>query len=334
MGGLFLRKGVVLSLVVVLLIGILTAGCSNQNAQNTDANGENISFPEGPVTLIAWGSPGGGSDIFARTLAKASEPILGKPVVVENKPGGGGATAMAYLESQKPDGYTLLAVTTNLVLTPLTKDTPNTYEDFDPIIMIGRDATMTAVKANGEITNLEDLIALGKERSIKWGTFGVGTTDHIAAALLAEQTGIKVDFMPFEGGGEALAALLGGHIDVINGNPSEIADQIKAEQLAGIGVFSPERLADFGDVPTYKEKGYDIVVETWRGIIAPKGTPDQVKNILFEAFKEALDDEAMKDYYKKNNIIKDVKNGDEFYKFIEKENNFYKEVLTRMGLIK
>lgn len=319
--------------LVVLSVIVFTVSCGSQKAESQKQE-QKISFPEKPISLVVWGSPGGGSDVFGRTLARAAEPILGKPIVVENKPGGGGATAMAYLAGQKPDGYTLLAVTTNYVLTPLTKNTPNTYKDFDPVIMIGRDATMTAVKADGNIKSLEDLVAAGKEKNLKWGTFGVGTTDHIAAAIFQKNTGIKVDFVPFEGGGEAMAALLGGHIDVLNGNPSEISGQLQAGQLKGIGVFSPERLEDYKDVPTYKEKGYDIIVETWRGIVAPKGTPEEVKKVLFEGFKKALDDPAMKDYYKKNNIIQEVKNGQEFYDFIEKQNEFFKNILTEMGLIK
>lgn len=328
----FHNRKYIASIVMILCMLLIATACGSKTSKKEET--PEISFPEKPITLLVWGSPGGGSDVFGRTLAKASESILGKPVVVENKAGGGGATAMAYLVGQKSDGYTVLAVTTNLVLTPLTKNIPNTYEDFDPVIMVGKDATMTAVKANGNIKNLEDLITLGKEKTIKWGTFGVGTTDHVAAAILQKDTGIKVDFVPFEGGGEAMAALLGGHIDVINANPSEISDQIEAEQLAGIGIFSPERLEDFQDVPTYKEKGYDIIVETWRGVIAPKGTPDEVKSILYEAFKGALEDDGMKGYYKKNNIIKDVKDGEQFYKFIEEENNFYKDILSEMGLIK
>lgn len=323
-----------LIVLVVLSVIVFTVSCGSQKTEHQEQQEQKISFPEKPINLVVWGSPGGGSDVFGRTLAKAAEPILGKPVVVENKPGGGGATAMAYLAGQKPDGYTLLAVTTNYVLTPLTKKTPNTYKDFDPVIMIGRDATMTAVKADGNIKSLEDLVAAGKEKNLKWGTFGVGTTDHIAAAIFQKNTGIKVDFVPFEGGGEAMAALLGGHIDVLNGNPSEISGQLQAGQLKGIGVFSPERLVDYKDVPTYKEKGYDIIVETWRGIVAPKGVPEEVKKVLFEGFKKALDDPAMKDYYKKNNIIQEVKNGQEFYDFIEQQNEFFKNILTEMGLIK
>jgi len=324
-----------LTVAVMLLCTIVfTASCGSQKADVSNQDEQKVNFPEKAINLVVWGSAGGGSDVFGRTLARATEQVLGKPIVVENKPGGGGATAMAYLAGQKPDGYTLLAVTTNYVLTPLTQKTPNTYQDFDPIIMIGRDATMTVVKAGGGIKSIEDLITAGKNKTLKWGTFGVGTTDHIAAAIFQKDTGIKVDFVPFEGGGEAMAALLGGHIDVLDGNPSEISSQIQAGQLKGIGIFSSERLEDYTDVPTYKEKGYDIIVETWRGVVAPKGTPEEVKNILYDGFNKALDDPVMKDYYKKNNIVKEIKNGQDFYSYIEEQNEFFKNTLIDMGLIK
>jgi len=325
-----LNKILAVTAALSLMIGTLTA------CNSTDTNGASgeVNFPDKTVSLLVWGSPGGGSDVFGRTLARAAETPLGTPVVVENKPGGGGATAMAYLSGQNPNGYNLLAVTTNLVLTPLTKDTPNTYADFDPIIMIGRDATMTVAKTGGEIQSIEDIVKIGKERNIKWGTFGVGTSDHVSAAIFQKQTGIKVDFIPYDGGGEAMTALLGGHIDLLNGNPSEVSGQLEAETLKAIGVYSEARLEDYSDVPTFSENGYDILVETWRGIVSSKGVDEKVKQILFEGFEEALNDPAMEDYFKKNNIIKDVKKGEEFFNFIEAQNQFYTETLTEMGIIK
>lgn len=312
-------------LVFVLMFSVIGAGCS---AEDAAAN-----YPEKPLNFMVWGSPGGGSDIFGRTLGKAAEPYFGEPIVVENKPGGGGATAMAEMSQKDPDGYSVLAVTTNLVLTPLTKDTPNSYEDFDPIIMIGTDATMIVAQADGEFQSVEDVLEIGKERTLKWGTFGIGTTDHVAAALLVEMSGIDVDFVPFDGGGEAMASLLGGHIDLLNGNPSEVATQIEADQLIGVGIFSEERLEKYNEVPTLKEKGYDILVETWRGIVAPKGTPQEIKDKLFDSFSKALEEDEMVEYFDKNDISKNVKNGSEFLEFIESQHNFFQETLTEMGII-
>lgn len=324
------KRSFALVLVIVMMTSLILSGCSSNSGTTTAAG---LKYPEKPVNLVVWGSPGGGSDIFGRTLGKAAESILGKPIVVENKPGGGGATAMAFLAAEKADGYTSLAVTTNLVLTPLTKGTPNNFEDFDPVIMIGKDATMTIANFEGEFQSLEDVIRIGKERTLKWGTFGIGTTDHVAAAIFEKLTGITVDFVPFDGGGEAMAALLGGHIDLLNGNPSEVASQIEAEQLIGLGIYSEERLVKYSDVPTFKEFGYDIIVETWRGVVVPKGTPDDVKNKLYESFKAALEDPAMVKYYEDNDIVKEVLNGSDFNSFIIEQNEFFKTTLTEMGII-
>lgn len=312
-------------LVLALMISVVGVGCSSED----DAS----NYPDKPVNFMVWGSPGGGSDIFGRTLGRAAESHFGKPFVVENKPGGGGATAMAELSQRDPDGYSALAVTTNLILTPLTKDTPNNYEDFDPVIMIGTDATMIVANAGGEFQSVEDVIEIGKERTLKWGTFGIGTTDHVAAAMLAEMAGIEVDFIPFDGGGEAMASLLGGHIDLLNGNPSEVANQIEAEQLIAVGIFSEERLGKYSDVPTLKEKGYDILVETWRGIVVPKGTPQEIKDKLFDAFLKAVEEDEMVQYFDQNDISKKIKNGSEFLEFIESQQVFFQDILTEMGII-
>lgn len=320
------RNSLIVLLVLVLMVSAIGTGCSTEGQEESN-------YPTKPINFMVWGSPGGGSDIFGRTLGKAAEGYLGQPVVVENKPGGGGATAMADMAQRDPDGYSALAVTTNLVLTPLTKDTPNTYADFDPVIMIGTDATMIVANVGGEIQNVEDVIEQGKERILKWGTFGIGTTDHVAAALLAEMAGIEVDFIPFDGGGEAMAALLGGHIDLLNGNPSEVATQIEAEQLMGIGIFSEERLTKYSDVPTLSEEGYDIFVETWRGIVVPKGTPQDVKDKMADAFEKACEETEMKEYFEQNDITVEVKKGDEFLQFIESQQTFFTETLTEMGII-
>ncbi|MBV1756690.1 MAG: tripartite tricarboxylate transporter substrate binding protein [Dethiosulfatibacter sp.] len=330
------KRSFTLLLVIVMMASLILSGCSNDSAATTAAGSTaaaELKFPEKPVNLVVWGSPGGGSDIFGRTLGKVAEGILGKPIVVENKPGGGGATAMAYIAAEKADGYTSLAVTTNLVLTPLTKGTPNNFEDFDPVIMIGKDATMTIANFEGEFQSIEDILRIGKERTLKWGTFGIGTTDHVAAAILEKLTGITVDFVPFDGGGEAMAALLGGHIDLLNGNPSEVASQIEAEQLRGLGIYSEQRLVKYNDVPTFMENGYDIVVETWRGIVVPKGTPEDVKNKLYESFKAALDDPIMVKYYEDNDIVKEILNGSDFNNFIIEQNEFFKTTLTEMGIM-
>lgn len=336
-----MKKGVLLYTILCLIL-LTIAGCgSTQNTQNSTQSGtqanesSKLDYPTKPVEFVIWASPGGGSDIFVRNLAKAAEPYMPQPFVPINKPGGGGATGMAYTATKPADGYTLLAVTTNLVLTPALGNVEYTYEDFDPIARIGLDATVIVSKADGPIQSIDDLIMYAKDKgNINWGTFGVGTSDHVASAKFAKMAGINASYVPFEGGGDAIAALMGGHVDVISDNPSEVADQVTAGILKIIGVFSENRWDAFPDVPTLKETGFDINVETWRGVVAPKGTPPEIISYLDEVLQKAMEDEAFLKYLSDNMVKPAYMSSDEFRKFIEEQDIFYRQELKDLGLVK
>ncbi len=293
-------------------------------------------FPVKPIELVAWAKPGGGSDIFCRSLAKSAEKVLPVPLVVINKAGGSGAVGMAYEANQPADGYTVLAVTSNLVLTPNTGGSQQTYRDFVPIIRVGIDLEVLYVRTDSPYKTVKDLLedAARRPGQIKFGLFGTGTIDHLVAYSLSKQAKVKFSYIPFTGGGEVMTSLLGGHVDAIVGNPGEVAAQVEAKQIRPLAVASGKRTGAFPEVPTFTELGYPIVYEQLRGLVAPKGTPPEVVKALHDMFKKVMEQPSFVNYMKGEGIEPAYMNGDDFLKFIANEDRKAAETLEDLGLKK
>ena len=291
-------------------------------------------YPDKAIEMIAWASPGGGSDRMCRTFAKATEGILPQPVVVVNKPGGGGAVGMAYVQSKPADGYTVLGVTNNLVFTPLTKpELKYSAKDFTPIIMWGFDAKAIAVAADGPYKTIDDLVAAARQKpgEIKFGTFGLGTDDHITGYMLGTEAGVKFGFVPFDSGGEQLAALLGGHISATVTEVGEVDEQLKAGKVRILAVATDQRLEGLPDVPTLKEKGWDVVVPKFRGLVVKKGTPQEIVDYLISRSLMAIQTPLFKNYLKTSLIEPYFLVGEGFGELIQHQEQTFGKVLKELG---
>ena len=292
-------------------------------------------YPEKPIEWVIWASPGGGSDIFVRNMARLMEPYVSQPFVPVNKSGGGGAVGMAYTASKPADGHTILAVTTNFVLTPALGRSPKGPADFDMIARVAVETNVGAVSTDAPYKTWEEFVAYAKQKGgVSWGTFGVGTSDHVASAKLSKLSGIKSRFVPFEGGADSLASLMGGHIDVLTNNPSELTEQIAAGQVRLLGSFSADRWKAFPDVPTFKELGFDVVVPTWRGVVAPKGTPKEALDYLSSAIEKVVAQEGFQKYLAENQLEAAYLNSTDFALFVAEQDLFYKNELKELGLVK
>jgi putative tricarboxylic transport membrane protein len=291
-------------------------------------------YPNKAIEMVAWASPGGGSDRMCRAFADATKGVLPESVFVVNKPGGGGAVGMAYVQSKPADGYTVLGVTNNLVFTPLTK--PNlkySAKDFTGIIMWGFDAKAIAVSADGPYKTIEDLVdaAKAKPGELKIGTFGLGTDDHITGYMLGSEAGAKFGFVPFDSGGEQLAALLGGHIVATIAEAQEVGGQVEAGKVRILAVATEQRLDGMPDVPTLKEKGWDVVVPKFRGLVVKKGTPDAVVQYLISRSLVAIQTPVFKQYLKQSLIEPYFLVGESFDELIQKQQNTFGKILKELG---
>lgn len=291
-------------------------------------------YPEREVTLIVQGSAGGGSDIIARTIANIIQKknLVPKPIIVENRPGGGGAVGYTYVAKRPGDPYFIGTIGGSFFTTPLLGQSPVTYKDFTPIAAIAADPYVMAVTKESGITSLDGIKKLG---TVRVGTTGVVTDPGLIAKLLEEKLGIKTRNIPFGGDGEVLAALLGGHIDVQFGNPSEILSQVKAGKLVPLAVSSGARLGQLADVPTFKELGIDIDITQLRGLVMPKGMSPEVVSFWEKVMKEVAESPEWKaEYIDRNNSLPVFLDSAAFGAEMPKLNDMYADFMKKTGTLK
>lgn len=316
--------------VLVLVAACLTLGIGNAYGA--------AKFPEKPITLVVHAAAGGGSDIFARTLAAVfeKERLLPQPIVVENKPGGSGAIAFAYVGGKKGDPYFLLTAVTSFLTTPILRKSQITPKDFTPIANFAFDEYMVIVKAGGKYKSMKDVLADAKSspKKVTVGGTQLGSSDSICAYLIEKTAGVQLNFIVFNSGGEVNAALMGGHIDLAVSNPGEALELAKAGKVLTLGVFAEKRLPGAPNVPTMKEQGLDAIYVQNRGLVAPGGIPPDARKVLEDALLKYTKTQIYKDYIAEGMLSEAWMDGPTFGKWMEKEYARYQEVLKEMGLLK
>lgn len=235
-------------------------------------------WPDRPIELIVGFAPGGGTDITARTLAKFMEDELGKPVTVMNRPGASGAIGLNYVGHAKPDGYTIgMTNMPGLVSLPIERDAGFTLDSFTFLANLVRDPSAFSVTMDSPYKSVQDIIAKAKTNpgEISYGSTGVGTDDHLALVLFEDEMSVDLNHVPYNGAGPLRNAVLGSHTDVGGMNLGE-AMPYHGQNLRILAQASEERSPLAPDVPTFKEQGVDLVFASERGIVGPKGMPDEV----------------------------------------------------------
>jgi len=245
-------------------------------------------FPSRPIDVVTHASPGGGTDLTARSMIAGAREALGVDMAVVFKGGGGGVVAMNYVDDHPRDGYTILAITPTHLFALARGQSAITIDDLVGVARATEDPLVVTTGAVNEIRTLADLIALGHRRPIKWGTGLVGGIDHIAGLALADAAKTPVSAVPFNGGGEVAANLIGGNIDAAALNLSEALDEIERGSLRALAVMARSRLPLIPDVPTTVELGYEAVYATVRGYVVLRGTPEDRVARLEEGLLEGM----------------------------------------------
>lgn len=262
-------------------------------------------FPTKPITIISHTAAGSPTDLMARQLGKAAEPLLGQPVVVENKPGGSGAMQVASLLSSPADGYTLAAATpTQIGAWESTLKGKFNIDQFAWLSRVEIDPYIIVVQADSQWKTLKDFVEYAKKNpnKLRVGGYGsVGSGHNVAFNILAKAGGFQAVWMPYEGTNAAVTALLGGHVDAANSNPGQVTQQVEAGKLRILGVMAEKKLKDLPDVPTYAEAGYPVEAgwSQFRGIFGRKGIPQPIQAQLSEVFLKAIKSPSFQDYLKK-----------------------------------
>ena len=247
------------------------------------------SYPERPITFICPWPAGGTADVTMRALCAAAAKELGQPVVVDNKAGASGMIGLKALSSSRPDGYTVgqipISVTRFSQLGTVQLDP---LKDLSYIARVSGQTFGIAVRADAPWKTLKELVAEAKANpeKITYSTAGIGGATHVGMEEFAMAAGVKFRAIPYKGGSEALAGLMGGQVDVL-ADSSSWAPQVKAGKLRLLATWGEQRTREFKDVPTLKESGFNVVVDAPNGIGAPKGLPPDVAAKLRAAFKTA-----------------------------------------------
>src|SRR5688572_2665025 len=251
-------------------------------------------FPSKPITLVLPFPAGGSFDPIFRALANAASQDLGQPVVLMHRPGAGGVTGTAGLATMsEADGYTVAVMHNSVIRAPLVqKVTWDPVRDFTYLIGLAGLVTGVTVAADAPWKSLPELLADAKKRpgAISWGNVGAISVNRIYAERLAKMAGTKFNMVPFKGGGESFQALIGHHLDVY-GDPG-FGPQVQGGKARLLATFTAQRLKRYGDVPTVKELGYDLVIDSPVGLVAPKNLDPKIAVRLQAAFRKAASDPA------------------------------------------
>jgi tripartite-type tricarboxylate transporter receptor subunit TctC len=258
-----------------------------------------MAFPDKPITVIVPFPPGGSSDIVARAITAKAGELLGQPMIVENKPGANGAIGASQAARAAPDGYTLLVgsigvLSVNPVL--YKKLSYDTKRDFDLLTLAVRTPNVLVTRTDFPANNVAGMVDYLKKNpgKVSFAASGIGSSDHLTAALFMQKTGTTGIHATFNGTGPTLINLIGGHADVSFRNLGEVVSQIKAGKLKLLAVAADRRVAEFPDAPTLTEAGVDgVQVFSWQGLAAPKGIPKQNLDKLQRAVVAALKDPAV-----------------------------------------
>jgi len=249
-------------------------------------------YPDRPVRIVVGFPPGGSSDTVARVVAQHLSPLLGQPVVVENKPGAGGVIGSDTVAKAAPDGHTLLLATAghSTAAAMMQKLPFDAVKDFAWITTVTTYPFAIATAADSQIKSLSDLIAKAKAApgKITYSSAGIGTSHHLLGEWLSSQAGIDMNHIPFKGGTSPLTEVLAGRVDVMVETMTVVLPHIKSGKLRGLAVTSPEPKDYLPDVPPASKTVPGLVFQSWLGIAAPAGTPAAIVDSLNRNLRKAL----------------------------------------------
>ncbi|WP_339296624.1 tripartite tricarboxylate transporter substrate-binding protein [Paenibacillus sp. FSL W7-1279] len=316
----------------------LTA-CSTSGSSTGD-------YPKKPFIVTAPSGAGGGWDKTARSLTKVltETKLIEQTMTVENKPGGGGTVFLAeYVAKDNEDPYKLFVSSPPILINNLKKEgnSPFGYKDVTPLAQMTKDYGAIAVPANSKFTDLQSLIDAIKADPTSVtlaGGSAPGSMDHLISVLPAFKSGVDprtVKYLSYDGGGEAIAALLGNNADAIGTDISSLGSYLKAGKIKILAVTSSERQGgDFADVPTLKELGLDAEFTIWRGVFGPKGLTEEQLAFWDKTLKALSENEAWQKELVANDWASEYRNAADFKAFLEEQERDVQELLTALGMQK
>jgi putative tricarboxylic transport membrane protein len=306
------------------------------------AAGSSLSLPSlaaANIKMMIPANPGGGWDTTGRALGKALQDSgVASSVTYENKGGAAGIIGLAqYANATKGDGSSLMVMGAVMLGGIITGKPPVSLDKVTPIARLTSEYNVFVVPANSPLKTMKDVVEQMKKDpgSVKWGGGSRGSTEHIAAAMLAREVGVdaaKINYVPFRGGGEAVAAILGGNVTVGGSGYSEFQQYIETGKMRPIAVTSPKRLKGI-DIPTMIEQGYNVDIGNWRGVYAPAGITAAQRKALTDMVLKATKSKSWAESLDKNNWTPAWMANPEFDDFVDREFASLRATMVKSGMI-
>ena len=290
-------------------------------------------YPSKAVTMVVPFSPGGRTDLIGRMIGHHLQKHLGQPVSIVNKPGASSVLGSREVAQAKPDGYTLGFFSTSAVTSQYTVPTPMSLSDFELVAIVNTDPAAIAVHDSASWKTLKDLVtdARGRPDQLRIGMIP-GASAQIFASGFARAAGIKLTNVPFKGDSEGAVALAGNHIEVHVAVPVSYKSLLEAKKVRILAVAAEKSSPLYGNLPTFRDNGVDLVIGAFHGLYVPKGTPPAVTATLVQAIEQTMASKELLD------SMNDAGAGVEFLKgadaktFLTKQDNTYREIIEDLGL--
>lgn len=288
-------------------------------------------FPERPVHLVVPFSPGGGTDLIARTLGNGMAGALGQPVIIDNKPGAGTIIGTDLVAKSAPDGYNLVVASFAHAVNPsLMAKLPYAPDKaFTPVILIGRGPNVLVVRANSPHKTVKDILvaAAANPEKLSYASQGNGTSAHLAGEMFTNLAKVKMTHIPYKGAGPAITDLLGGQVDMMFATSSAVGSFIDSGRLRAVAVTTSERSLALKGVPTVAETVPGYAVESWYGLYAPAGTPVDVVNKLNAAARKAAQADEFRKKIEQEGLVVSAGSPEELDQFVRREEARWRKIV-------
>jgi len=322
-------RGIAISLSAVLSMSAALALGTSARADD---------YPSKPIDIIVPLPAGSAADGVARIVLPKMEKVLGQPLVIENIGGAAHLPGMARASKQDPDGYHLLwATIADFSANPgLYKKLPYSPDDFSAVGRVSAQSLIMAVPTASGINSVAEFVDKAKTKSLSYASTGIGNSNHLLGEMLMQNTGIKLRHIPYEGGSAAVLDLMRGEIDVMFYSLSQFQPGLQSGQLKLLAITASQRSKFTPDVPTMKELGFDdVLVTSWYGLFAPKGTAQAQVDKLFSALNQALQDPAVVDALEKTGTeVWGSESPAEFAEYLVTERARYVKLMNDIGIEK
>lgn len=317
------------TLSVAVLAASLASACAGISGQSVE------DYPERPITYVIGFDPGGESDITARIQQNVLEDTLDTNVNITYKPGAAGAVAWSDVARAKPDGYTIAGFNLpHIISQPMVQeDAGYKTQDLKLVSIFQFTPNLLVVRKDSPIKTVEQYVDAAKEGAdaVTLGGTGKYTPNHIGHLMLERAVGVKLGYTQFSGTGATVPALLGGDVDSLFTFPTQL--ETHPGEMRPLAIASEERFPGLEDVPTFKEKGYDVVGGAYRGVLVPEDTPDEVVQKLHNAFEETHSTPEVKTKFRKRGFVMKHMNPAESKEFVQTRRSELQELFTELGVI-